>query len=136
MQKKYQQWPVGLTGYPYPGQDMEAAWEKVLFNQFHDIMGGCSIKEAYEDARNSHGWAIHTAEWVLNGAMQKISWNIDTMKEGIRYLSKEKHGRVWEQEDEGSPFVVFNPLSWEVKTQVPSQRSIQDDNRRSGKSCA
>jgi alpha-mannosidase len=108
----------GLLGYSYPGADIEAAWEKVMFNQFHDIMGGCSIKEAYDDARDSHGWALHTGNWIQNRALQKISWAVDTMKEGIGYLSKEKDGRFWEQDDKGIPFVVFNPLSWQVDTQV------------------
>jgi alpha-mannosidase len=108
----------GLLNYPYPGKELQAAWEKVMFNQFHDIMGGCSIKEAYDDARDFHGWAIHTADWALNGAVQKISWAIDTMKEDIQYLSKERDGRFWEQEDKGNPLVVFNPLSWEVSAPV------------------
>ena len=100
----------GLLNYPYPRKELQAAWEKVMFNQFHDIMGGCSIKEAYDDARDFHGWAIHTADWALNGAVQKISWAIDTMKEDIQYLSKERDGRFWEQEDKGNPLVVFNPV--------------------------
>jgi alpha-mannosidase len=107
-----------LLDYPYRGAEIQAAWEKVMFNQFHDILGGCSIKEAYDDARDWHGWALHTADWVQNGAIQKMSWAIDTMKGSIRYLSKEKHKRLWEIDDNGIPFVVFNPLSWEVKAPV------------------
>jgi len=103
-----------LLDYIYPSKDIQSAWEKVLFNQFHDIMGGCSIKAAYDDARDWHGWALHTADWIQNGAVQKMSWNIDTMKEGVEYLSKEQSGRLWEKNDSGTPFVVFNPLSWDV----------------------
>lgn len=116
--EKYSAMAYCLLDYPYPGKDIQAAWEKVLFNQFHDIMGGCSIKAAYDDARDWHGWALHTADWIQNAAIQKISWSIDTMKEGIESLSKEQSGRLWELNDQGTPFVVFNPLSWEVKAPV------------------
>ncbi|HOJ12304.1 MAG TPA: hypothetical protein PK733_17200 [Clostridiales bacterium] len=34
---------------------IQKAWKNVLFNQFHDIMGGCSIKEAYDDAGEFYG---------------------------------------------------------------------------------
>lgn len=108
----------GLRNYPYPGNEIRKAWEKVMFNQFHDTMGGCSIKEAYDDARDWHGWAMYTADWAQNGAVQKLSWAIDTMKEGVQSISKEKDGRLWESEDEGTPFVAFNPLSWEVSAYV------------------
>src|SRR5690554_4688597 len=92
----------GLREYPYPTKEIQMAWEKVMFNQFHDTMGGCSIKEAYDDARDWHGWAMYTADWVQNGAVQNISWAIDTMKEGIQYISKEKDGRLWESEEKGT----------------------------------
>ncbi|NLO82394.1 MAG: alpha-mannosidase [Clostridiales bacterium] len=107
-----------MLNYPYPGRDLQAAWEKVMFNQFHDIMGGCCIKEAFDDAREFHGWALHTGAWILNGAIQKISWAIDTMTAGAKRRSKENHWYLWEYDDMGTPFVVFNPLSWEVKSTV------------------
>jgi alpha-mannosidase len=102
-------------GFPYPGKEIQTAWEKVMFNQFHDIMGGCIIKEAFEDAKEFHGFALHTGAWVLNGALQKLSWAIDTMPQKAGRRSKENHWYLWEYENQGSPFVVFNPLSWEVK---------------------
>jgi alpha-mannosidase len=108
----------GLLNYPYPKKEIQMAWEKVMFNQFHDIITGCSIKRAYDDARDWHGWAMYTTDWAQNGAVQKISWAIDTMKDGIQSLSKEKDGRLWENKDKGVPFVVFNPLSWEVNSYV------------------
>lgn len=46
-----------LMNTPYPADEYKKAWEDVLFNQFHDIMGGCAIKEAYIDARYLHGEA-------------------------------------------------------------------------------
>ena len=114
-----------LLGLPYPKHSLQLAWEDVMFNQFHDIMGGCSIREAFRDARESYGEALHLAAKALNAALQKISWSIDTMKPQIRSLSKEKDWVLWEHEDYGTPFVVFNPHSWEVEAPVTAGRRVK-----------
>lgn len=67
-----------LSDTPYPSEELLKAWEQVLFNQFHDILGGCCIKEAYQDAERAHGEALNIASKVSNFALQQISWNIDT----------------------------------------------------------
>ena len=54
-------------------------WQDVLFNQFHDIMGGSCIREAYEDSRNLYGRAIGTANEILNYAVQSVCRRIDTV---------------------------------------------------------
>ncbi|SEN96357.1 alpha-mannosidase [Paenibacillus sp. OV219] len=113
-----------LLGLKYPNEQLKVAWENVLFNQFHDIMGGCSIREAFQDARESYGEALHIAAKALNAATQRISWSIDTMKPEVRTLSKDKNWMSWEQGDLGTPFVVFNPLSWEVEVPVHANRKM------------
>ena len=50
-----------VTGSRLHGKEIESAWERVMFNQFHDILAGCSIKEAYTDAENAYGYARETA---------------------------------------------------------------------------
>ncbi|TDF98752.1 alpha-mannosidase [Paenibacillus piri] len=112
-------------GLAYPERELRRGWENVMFNHFHDIMGGCSIKEAYEDARDSYGEALHTAAVSLNAALQKISWSIDTMKDGIQALSKDMDWALWEQKDEGIPLVVFNPLSWEVHAPIHVNKTVK-----------
>lgn len=60
-----------------PLQDkLVECWHDVLFNQFHDILGGASIKEAYTDARNLHGRAIQTANEIMHFNLQKVAANI------------------------------------------------------------
>jgi len=122
-----------MLDHPYPGKELRAAWERVMFNQFHDIMGGCTIKEAIDDAKEFHGWALHTADWILNGAIQKMSWAIDTMGDGARYRSKERHWYLWEYDNEGTPFVVFNPLSWEIKQVVQVNGVVKGVTDEEGK---
>lgn len=39
------------AGAAYPRAEIEALWDVVLLNQFHDILPGSSIAEVYEDSR-------------------------------------------------------------------------------------
>ena len=93
------------------------AWEKVMFNQFHDIITGCCIKAAYDDAYAFAGSAITHAVTTENAAIQRISWAIDTDK-GLSSLSKDYGGALWETDDLGTPVVVFNPLSHTARIPV------------------
>ena len=81
---------ANLIGFTYPQADLTQAWKDVLFNHFHDIMAGTSIREAYTDARNLHGRALHVADEVANLALQSIAAKIDTI-------------------GEGTPIIVWNP---------------------------
>jgi alpha-mannosidase len=120
-----------LFGLDYQKERLDKAWQNVLFNQFHDIMGGCSIQEACEDAVDFYGEAIAIAADTLNAAVQKISWSIDTMGDDIISLSKDKDWKIWETGNRGVPLVVFNPLSWEVKAPVQVNmrcKSVAEDH--------
>jgi len=105
-----------LTGTEYPSEEFEKAWNNVMFNQFHDILGGCSIKEVYVDASYSHGESINIANKASNFALHKIVWNINTSKG--KDIATEKKGFVWTNkftDDLGIPVIVFNPLPFEVE---------------------
>lgn len=112
----------GLFDMKYPGTKIQSAWEQVMFNQFHDTICGCSIKDAYQDSRESYGEALNIGATVLNAAVQKISWAVNTS--GSR-LSKEKHWALWEYGEKGSPLVVFNPLAWDVKTPITVNKDVK-----------
>jgi alpha-mannosidase len=89
-----------VTGQPYPAE-LERAWKNVLFNQFHDILGGTSLEAAYDDARDLHGEAMAIAGRSLNDAIQSLAWNIDIPHtEGMQ------------------PIVVFNPHAWHSASPV------------------
>jgi len=115
--EKYNLLANKLAGLPYNGGKIGEAWKNVLFNQFHDIMGGCSIKEAYADAGEMFGESLAIGSKTINASIQKISWNIDTAKT-VNYLSKDMDWGLWEQGGLGTPIVVFNPLSWAINVPV------------------
>ncbi len=69
-------------GRPPATPAMGAAWRDLLFNQFHDVLAGSSLRAAYADAQQQLGGAIHAAETEANAARQAIFWRIDTRGEG------------------------------------------------------
>lgn len=107
-----------LCGTEYPSKQLKKAWENVLFNQFHDILGGCSIKSVYQDAEYMFGETMIVTDRIINAALQKIAWNIDTVGDVELPCYRDKRMRIWEHETLGTPVVVFNPHSWEVTEPV------------------
>ena len=111
--------------------ELKRAWKRVLFNQFHDILAGCSIKSVYDDARESYGEALSIAGRVLNNGLQKISWAIDTTRSSESIRTKEHDWILWGNPKEGTPFVVFNPHSWAStkSIEVPQQVEKIEDSQ-------
>lgn len=104
-----------LTSSETHKNSISSAWERVMFNQFHDILAGCSIKEAYTDALNAFGYARETALEIGTFAQQKISWRIKTT-DFLNVCEYEMRDRMWYREGEGAPIVVFNPHSFPVNS--------------------
>lgn len=55
---------------------LKKCWQDVMFNQFHDILGGASIKDAYFDAENLYGRAISTANEIMHFNLLKVTNSI------------------------------------------------------------
>ncbi|MFJ8948829.1 alpha-mannosidase [Streptomyces sp. NPDC102381] len=92
---------AAVAGEMYPVEKLTEAWKLVLFNQFHDILAGTSIRSAYDDARDDYGRARSIAADVFNRATQAIARRIDIPL---------ADGTV--------PVVVFNPHPWELEQDV------------------
>lgn len=107
-----------LLGNPIPQKEYRRAWEKILFNQFHDILAGCCIREAYTDAVDELRSACADASELTELSLQKLSWNIKTTR-FLDFGPAEKNGWVlWEKKGEGAPLVVFNPHSFPVRMPI------------------
>lgn len=87
---------ASLYGRPYNNPDLEEAWKKVLFNQFHDILPGSSIHEVYVDASETHKEAEEIGEFELLGALSTLASHVSTS-----HVKK------------GTPLIVFNSLAWQ-----------------------
>lgn len=79
--------------YNYPRGALTEAWEKTLFNQFHDLLPGSGIGPIYVDALADYHEAARLADMALTRAGAMIGASLDTRSpvEG------------------GRPYVVLNP---------------------------
>lgn len=91
-----------LTGLPYPTADLEESWKLVLFNQFHDILAGTSIRPACEDALTQYELAEALAARAIRKSMSRVSASVDTS-------------------GPGRPVVVYNTLSWQRSEVVEAE---------------
>ncbi len=103
-----------IVGGGFHNGEFEKAWQRVMFNQFHDIIAGCCIKDAYIDAYNAYGYAREKAHELENFALQRIAAKIKTT-DFLDADFSEMRDRLWYREGEGSPMVVFNPHPFTVK---------------------
>ncbi len=116
-----------ITDYKYPVEKLSKAWKNLLFNHFHDIMGGCAIKSAYADAAYLYGEIMSITEQEIHKALTAITLKIDTLK-GNKLPSYKESGlgwALWEHNELGSPIVVFNPHPWEVTAPVEVYASLK-----------
>jgi alpha-mannosidase len=103
------------TGVRLDAQDtLRSAWTRVLFNQFHDSLGGTCTEEVCEDLRQFYGYARTQADAVVTKATQLLAMRADTAVEGSQTAERNQslnpfvaHFPV--------PLVVFNPLSRPVR---------------------
>ena len=95
------------------------AWQNLMFNEFHDILGGCCIPEAMDDAIMQLDEALSIAAREENAALQRISWRVDTIKgHPARVRSKEESWMFWGIRGQGTPVVVFNPHPFAAEGEV------------------
>ena len=121
-----------LTGHKLRKPFVNQAWQNVLFNQFHDAMGGCSVEEVMDDVIVQLDESISIAAREENNALQRMSWQIDTMK-GLPHpvRSKEENRALWGIRGQGTPVVVFNPHEFEAYSTVQIRqpiRMVRDNN--------
>jgi alpha-mannosidase len=111
-----------LTGTPYPAAQLNEAWKKVLFNQFHDLAAGSGIGVIYADAQKDYDMVRFTADAASARASHTIASYIDT-----------------QSGSKGVPVLVANPLAWErtdlvdFTVQMPAAASAIEVADASGK---
>ena len=84
-----------LFGEGYPHQQLNGAWQKALFNQFHDLAAGSGIGVIYKDAQRDYDVIRWTTEETTTRALGAISERVNT------HVTP---GSV--------PLMVVNPLAW------------------------
>ncbi len=102
-----------LTQAPYPKAELETAWKKVLFNQFHDILPGSSIPEVFADANREWELAQQSALALRENALRAITSQIHLPEPPVM---------------NAIPLVVYNSLNWErsetISWKIPGDISL------------
>jgi alpha-mannosidase len=99
-----------LYGGTYHNADMEEAWRKVLFNQFHDLLPGSGIRPNYIDAAEKYKAAEQIGNHELTAGVKTVGEKINT---------------AWVKK--GTPVIVYNPLSW-TRTDLVTVHLPEGDN--------
>lgn len=82
---------ASLYGFEYPKNLLDKLWEKLLFNQFHDILAGSSIKDVYDDAIKEVSYVLEKSKEIIRDSTKWLSSKICLVNDGL---------------------VVFNTLPW------------------------
>lgn len=85
---------AGFAGFTYPAADLRSGWQKVLFNQSHDGMGGSHIDAVYLDAMSRYTAAVEAGRDAASEAFYALSRAVDTSA------------------GEAYPFLAFNSQSF------------------------
>jgi alpha-mannosidase len=113
-----------LYGRPYPQEEMERDWKRLLFDHFHDIMPGSGIAVNYLDAKRNLEDVGRSGRGIIEGSLNEIAAHVNTQGNGV-------------------PLLVFNSLSWprteviEAEAQLPgpaSHLSVVDSAGKPAKS--
>ena len=84
-----------LFGLPYPNTSLTEAWQKTLFNQFHDLAAGSGIGVIYKDSQRDYDVVRWTTEEATAGALKTIASEVRTASAAG-----------------GVPVMLVNPLAW------------------------
>jgi alpha-mannosidase len=84
---------ASLYGRPYPSEDLDQSWKRLLFDDFHDIFPGSGIAVNYLDAKRNLEDVGRTGNGILRESLKELAAHIRTT-------------------GAGAPVVIFNPLSW------------------------
>jgi alpha-mannosidase len=62
---------------PYPRERFQVLWKTVLFNQFHDTLGGTSLPSATQDALQALGGVVQEAQQLTNTAVRHLAAQVE-----------------------------------------------------------
>jgi Alpha-mannosidase len=105
---------ASLDGDSYPVKTFERLWRMMSFLQFHDALPASHSDDAYAEL-------METGRQIRASASRIINHSAETLM-----------GKIAVAEGDGIPFVVMNPLEFDVKDAVLSGAVIVGEEIRSG----
>lgn len=71
------------TGYAWPKEALDRIWERVLLNQFHDILPGSSIRQVYEDTTRDYEAIRKEGAALLDAARERLDRTIRVERDSV-----------------------------------------------------
>ncbi len=81
---------AAMQGKKYPTHKIRELWERILLNQFHDILPGSSVAKVYEDCEQDYTWINEQTDSITQSSLKHIT----------------------EPNPEAHTFTLINPLGW------------------------
>jgi alpha-mannosidase len=83
-----------LDGATYPDKQLNTNWEKITFNEFHDLAAGSGIAVIYRDAQDDFHQVFNDDHTIDDAALKTLDARVDTsVKTGV-------------------PVIVYNTMAW------------------------
>ncbi|KAJ1911829.1 Glycoside hydrolase, 38 vacuolar alpha mannosidase [Tieghemiomyces parasiticus] len=86
--------------YKYPQREINRLWERILLNQFHDVLPGSSIEMVYQDAAKLYQEVAIEGRQLVRQALQVLHGG-KLVDEGVAVKNPDEHA-----------VMVFNSLPW------------------------
>ncbi|PWZ01460.1 putative AMS1-alpha-mannosidase [Testicularia cyperi] len=74
-----------VKGYDYPKEELDAIWEPLLLNQFHDCLPGSAIRKVYDDLEEIYANMAVRGKKVWRRALQALHPNDGDKKDESGY---------------------------------------------------
>lgn len=100
-----------LTGAAYPMQEIDEAWKRFIWHQFHDDLTGTSIPDAYRFSWNDELISQSCFADIITSSVGSIAAMMNT-------------------QTNGTPIVVYNPLSATNKGAVRAKISTSNPHEQ------
>ena len=105
------------TNKTYPKLQLEDAWKKVLFNQFHDILPGTSIPQVFVEANEAWQEVEQVSSEILEASLKAIASHITLPPP---------------PQPDAKPILIFNPLNWQ-RSEIVAISLKETDNWELGR---
>ncbi len=124
---------ASLLGGSYPGEDLHEGWKLILKNQFHDILPGSHVTQAFHDALKDYESVFEKGDEALTSALNYIGNQIsgdfsDSAAVAVFNMQPWERTDVVDAEFKTSPDTSFKIVDANGNA-VPFQVLSQDDGR-------
>ncbi|HCI81874.1 MAG TPA: alpha-mannosidase, partial [Ktedonobacter sp.] len=114
---------ASLYGMPSRQQQLYQGWQRILLNQFHDVLPGSSIHEVYDDAERIYAEAHAIAQEVRDEALSVLQQQMSVDEQDMLIANT----LTWERND---PIQVPEHLAFSSLARQHGQHSTDIDGQR------